>query len=149
MHFVANKICDEVPLPPTDAVIPKNIFSATLEKVTESQDHFLLKENLLHKKIDQIVKSKELHQKRVVVFGAGTQTELLMNYPEFKNIQIQYIVDNSVDKQKVGFHNIAVYPPSSISHDIDYIIISSKSFEDEMFDQLQKIGVESSRIIKI
>ena len=84
----------------------------------------------------------------IVLFGAGAHTTELLKFPELEKIKFKYIVDNNKNKWNTVFCNLKVYPPDKIDDQISHIIISSHSFEKEIFNQLLEMGIKKDKIIK-
>ena len=147
MHLAARKQTE--PLSQYDINVPPDVVNVVNRKVDRAQNVFLKNRALIRKKLALLTKQKDMDNKSVVIFGAGIHTEILLELPEFNNIQVKYIVDNNKDKQGSVFCSIPVHSPEKINNSIDYIVISSKTFEHEIFKQLIEMGIDQRRIVKI
>lgn len=84
-----------------------------------------------------------------MIFGAGRHTKTLLQLPELKEQSFEYIVDNDKAKYGVLFCDIPVHSPDTVDDTVDYIIISSKFFEEEIYNQLLNMGIKPNKIIKL
>lgn len=101
----------------------------------------------LNQKITRIISENNL--KNIVIFGAGDHTKQLLKFPELKKVNIDFIVDNNKQKWNTEFCNYKVYPPEKIDNKVENILISSKSFEKEIYEQLIKMGISKNKIFRL
>jgi 2-polyprenyl-3-methyl-5-hydroxy-6-metoxy-1,4-benzoquinol methylase len=84
------------------------------------------------------------------IFGAGPHTMDLLQLFLPHNIKINLIFDNNPNKHNKIFYNILVVSPT---HDnllsIDFILISSAEFENEIFNQLIELNFPTEKILRI
>jgi hypothetical protein len=89
------------------------------------------------------------HNENLYIYCAGGHTEELLRVVDFSKYHLCGIIDK--DKEKVGNH-INGYPIVDIEtlnkNQIDFILISSISYEDEIYNEL-KLEIEENKLIKI
>lgn len=97
--------------------------------------------------------SEWIEQKRtVLIYGAGVHTQDLFNYTDLSKAKIIALVDSDPKKQDLRFRSYEVISPEKII-DLrpDIVLISSKAFEDVIYNQLiylEKFGIKIIRIYK-
>lgn len=146
MHFAARKVSS--PINVSDLIIPPDIFGKIMKYVQEDRSNLIKRESYIRKRLADLA-SKGSLVGNIVIFGAGGYTKDILEFPELKGVEIKYIVDNNRDKQGTVFYNLPVYPVEKIDKQIKKIIISSFEFEEEIFKQLLKMGINEDRIIKL
>ncbi len=90
-----------------------------------------------------------IRDKRIYIFSAGGHTESLLKWFDFSNVNIQGIIDNNMDlngKRLNGYH---IYHSNCIPKlEIDYILISSRTFEREIYAQLSR-ELDKEKLIRL
>ncbi len=148
MHFAARKV--SCPLSSHRTLdFPSNVSDVVMKKIKRAEESFVKRETMLREKLSLLIKRRKLDKKTVVIFGADNHTKILLRLPEFKNISVKFIVDNNKDKQGILCCNIPVCSPNTIDCSMDTVIISSRSFESEIFEQLLGMGIEPQRIVRL
>lgn len=73
------------------------------------------------------------------IFGAGMHSHLLFNYLDLSTI-VKHIFDNDPNKHGKYFLNFEILHPSMMDKlKLDVIIISSRDFQDEIYDQISPV----------
>lgn len=86
--------------------------------------------------------------KKIFVFGIGIGYKKLKDFINYNNYEILGFIDNNKDKQGTEFEEKMIFSPEdAIKMEFEYILIAS-IFYDEIEDQLIKLGVDASKIIK-
>jgi len=86
----------------------------------------------------------------IAIFGAGPHTMDLLQLFLPHNIKINLIFDNNPNKQNKNFCNILVVAPTLDNLvKVDFILISSAEFENEIFNQLIELNFPSKNILRI
>ncbi|EKD28500.1 MAG: thiogalactoside acetyltransferase [uncultured bacterium] len=115
------------------------LWSGELGEVNEFQDTFF--EKKINDKVNKIIESS-----KIIICGAGYHTQkLLEEYPILKS-KILAISTNKKNSEK--FLNISLIEEIQIlNFDFEKIIISSNTFEIEIFKRLLLIGIPQEKII--
>jgi 2-polyprenyl-3-methyl-5-hydroxy-6-metoxy-1,4-benzoquinol methylase len=86
----------------------------------------------------------------IAIFGAGPHTMDLLHLFLPHKIKINLIFDNNPNKQNKVFCNISVVAPTLNNLlTIDFILISSAEFENEIFNQLLELNFPTEKILRI
>jgi hypothetical protein len=147
VHFAGRKISS--PCSQDDLHIPQNIFANVMEQVQVAEEVFNGRVLPFRNHLDTLLRERGCKNKKIVIFGAGNHTEVLLDLPEIHRLDIQYIVDNDKDKQGETLRGIPIRSPRNIDGRVEYIIVSSQSFEKEISKQLAEMGVGQQRIIRL
>lgn len=84
------------------------------------------------------------------IFGAGPHTMDLLQLFLPHNIKINLIFDNNPNKHNKIFSNILVVAPTLNNLlTVDFILISSSEFENEIYNQLIDLNFPSDKILRI
>lgn len=87
--------------------------------------------------------------KKVVVWGAGTQAKFLIEKSEFfKEVEIDYIVDNSSEKIGKDFFGYKVLDPKALLNSDCPILIAAVQNVPKILENFYELGVDQSRLIK-
>ena len=88
--------------------------------------------------------------RNIVIFGAGgTGEKYLENILSKCEDRIICFLDNSKAKQGTKINGIDVFAPEKIC-ELEYsvvVVVTSPSFENDIFLQLEKLGVDKSKIL--
>lgn len=90
-----------------------------------------------------------IKNKKIYIYGAGTHTVDLLNSADFSNVNICGIIDKNHELEGSKISGFTVNSFNNIKElEIDYILISSMSFESEIFEQLGSF-VEIEKLIRV
>jgi len=90
-----------------------------------------------------------IRNKNIYIYGAGTHTVDLLNSVDLSNVNICGIIDRNPDLEGKKISGLTVTCFQNINKlEIDYILISSMSFELEIFEQLRNV-VGEEKLIRI
>lgn len=88
---------------------------------------------------------------KVAAFAASAKGNTLLNACGFTDKQIKFIIDET--PEKIGKYSpgtgIEIKPLAALTNDIDYLIILSWNFKDEIMDKCRKAGYTGKFIIPI
>lgn len=86
---------------------------------------------------------------KIGIYGIGEHTKLLLEYyrKEVGEIKATLLFFVSTEKEAIKFHDKEVYTCAELPEDIDYILVSSYLYQREMYDNLQKQGVNKDKIL--
>lgn len=86
----------------------------------------------------------------IALYGAGNHTEFLLRYTGVDSSQIEYLIDSNPKKQGTEYLGFPVVGPGDIDvTSIDAIVVSSRAFQDEIYERiahLEKEGIEMIRL---
>lgn len=86
----------------------------------------------------------------IFIFGTGLGAEQVLEIIDLKKASLLGYLDNDVNKQGGYYNSIEIINPQKVSnYNFDYILIASKSFHQEMIEQLVSLGVTKSKIVNI
>lgn len=103
---------------------------------------------LAREKIDKLLSDTTLP--RITIYGAGSHTDFLFRYTQIKKCNINLIVDSNTKKQGLMFLKHIIQAPEHISLDnTDIIIISSRAFQEEIFEQIKCYEEVGIRIVRL
>ncbi len=87
---------------------------------------------------------------RITIYGAGSHTEFLYRYTDIEKCNVSMIVDSNPNKHGQEFLSHTIEPPEHISPDnTDAVIISSRAFQDEIYEQIKGYEDSGIRIFKL
>ena len=124
-----------------DDLLRMRLFKISLETYNEII-------STLEKKGYKNILANQCNYKEVIVWGAGTQTKLLIeNSMFFRNVKIKYIVDNTPTKINKKFEGIDVYSESKLLEESYPILISAVQCSPKILDIFYKMGLDKNRLI--
>ncbi|MGI6585253.1 MAG: nucleoside-diphosphate sugar epimerase/dehydratase [Lutisporaceae bacterium] len=106
---------------------------------------------LVKKEFKALVSSKlrALGNAKLYIYGAGGHTKKLLKQIDTGNLNICGIIDSNPELDNTYLNGIRVYGRDRMDElDIDYILISSMSYEKEIFDDLKRT-VDIGKLITI
>lgn len=85
------------------------------------------------------------------MWGAGIHTSQLLSLTKLSERQIGFVFDNDPKKQGQKICNVIVsgLDEKNIKNKVDCIIISSRAFENEIFQQLKFLKDYGIEIVKL
>jgi hypothetical protein len=101
-------------------------------------------------RVSDLVEGWITRKKRLVVYGAGSHTLKLFEWTNLKKATITAIVDSSSGLSGRTLFGHRVRPPSDIeriNHDV--ILISSASFQDQIYDSLRGAIRNGSEVVRL
>lgn len=105
-------------------------------------------EKMFVKRFTPLIKKWKKNSSRVAIYGAGVHTLFLFEIINLKEC-IACFIDSDPKKKKTTFVDWKVYGPESIDKlKLDAIIISSKSYEDEIFHAISHYQDKGIDVIK-
>lgn len=88
-------------------------------------------------------------KKRLYIFGAGGHTVNLLNQIDFSEFELCGIIDSNADLEGQTIQGYPVFYKGNIEKmEIDYILISSQSYEKEIFEDLKQ-SFNEEKLIRI
>ena len=131
----------------TPLSVPKtNMYKKTISLIREYNDYNMKIRQQAKEAIDKILSVNE----RVTIFGAGTHTDFLYRYTNIDKYNIRAIVDSNPMKQGRPFKHHIIKAPDYISNDnTDIIVISSRAFQEEIYEQIKSHIEKGIQIIKL
>jgi SAM-dependent methyltransferase len=110
-------------------------------------------ENYLSGSMNSKLEEWNREKKRLVLYGGGEHTERLFLWTKLQSGNIVAIVDASTDLQGKSIHGFPVYSPEYLENaDFDVIIVSSLTWQDEIYyrlkQQLRERRVEIIRLYR-
>ena len=88
-------------------------------------------------------KLKKTNRRKIAIYGAGEHTKILLKLVDFSGVEITGIIDKYIKGSCDGYK---IYPSSAInSLEYDAILISSYSFEDEIYREINNL-IDSNKI---
>lgn len=131
--------------------ISKDIFQNRLMYSMTGDETFMQKiiDELPEKKtMDEAVGDSQLHAKKLVVYGAGNDFNILMRiYPDFR---FKVLCDKSEEKQKKGYRGYSVISPEELLAEKDediYVAITTSAYWREIEEFLLKNNFRQKRIL--
>ncbi len=86
---------------------------------------------------------------KVFIYGAGGHTRILLENCSFNNVNLMGIFDKNKDLIGQKLLNCTIFDSRNIkNHEVDAIIISSKTYENEIFEELSEF-VEPNKLVKL
>lgn len=86
--------------------------------------------------------------KKIAIWGIGQMAEGIVQCFDNATSEIVCYVDNAIDKQGKHFKGKQIISPSEIETvDFDFIFISSVIYQNEIYEELTRLGVEAQKII--
>lgn len=128
--------------------VPINDFEMSSSSVT----NYIKNQNIQGEKISQKIDTvmKKYSPERIALWGAGIHTSQLLSLTKLQNIQIGYIFDNDAKKHGQSLCNVTVSGlEENTKNQVDCIIISSRAFEKEIYEQIKFLEVFGIEILRI
>jgi len=107
------------------------------------------------KTLDVFCKELLLSDRKIVIYGAGNMcADLFAKYKKAKKIgklnwELVGVVDKNVRDLVIDGGAMQVHSPDFLhQHDIDYIIISSRVYYNEIKDEIKSMGICEEKILK-
>lgn len=83
---------------------------------------------------------------KVCIFGSGKIGKILQKCLDYTKVELVCFIDNYAAMSQKG--EVPIIRPMDILIDnVDYILISSRDFQEEMMEQLEKMKVPSEKVI--
>lgn len=95
------------------------------------------------KELDELIESKFLLNKKVVLYGAANYGEILFNYISSKNIKIECFSDNDRNKWGKVFLNTLIVPPEKLIKINNICVIISSMYYEVIIEQLITLGLNN------
>ena len=100
-------------------------------------------------RVENLIDQGKREEKKIGVFGSGGHTSLLLAATDLRDLK-PVIFDNDVSKWGDRFEGLEVLPPRLIpERGLDVVLISSQSFEDEIYQQLSGMNLDGVEIVRI
>ena len=114
--------------------------------------NYLINQNFqgdrISKKIDAVL--KKYTPERIALWGAGIHTSQLLSLTKLQSIKIGYIFDNDPKKHGSKLCNVTVRGlKEDIKTQVDCIIISSRAYENEIYEQIKFLEIFGIEILRI
>ena len=134
----------------------KNINDLNLFFYRKVKKMKLFKNNLNKIKKNKLIRLKKIlnnRQKKIIIFCAGSYSEIIIKISKKLGFKISFILDNNKYFEGQRISNISIKHPSFIENKINYfsnyqILICNKNFNDFKIinKQLKRIGFENNNI---
>lgn len=86
--------------------------------------------------------------KKIVIWGAGEMAKALKKCFDLSQVTIVAYVDSDVEKHGKYLDNAEIISPLDLLNlEFDLIFISSVKYQDEIFVELKKLGINRSKIV--
>ncbi|MBN2644202.1 MAG: methyltransferase domain-containing protein [Desulfuromonadaceae bacterium] len=87
--------------------------------------------------------------KRILIYGAGRHTDFLLKHTALGELRIVGLADQVAGKPlpQLGLESVA--PQQIAGLDPDIILISSLEYQEEIYQQLTKLGIDASRLYRL
>ncbi|MGN4126600.1 hypothetical protein ACMGD3_16560 [Lysinibacillus sphaericus] len=85
----------------------------------------------------------QLKSKKLIIFGAGSLAQRVINECEKKNLQIAYILDNNVSRHNTTFEGYIIKNPKSIILKENEIVLIASSYSIEIQKQLRELSLKA------
>lgn len=79
--------------------------------------------------------------KKLLVFGVSENSRVYLDSMKFWNLDIEFILDNDISRNRTVFHGITVLNPSEISDYSSYIIVVASVYYADIIAQLEEMGI--------
>ncbi|MBI3584545.1 MAG: cobalamin B12-binding domain-containing protein [Nitrospinae bacterium] len=90
------------------------------------------------------------HNIKLAIYGAGEHTDMILKNASWSGFAADCIIDRSVLRQKDGFCGFKVIPPAEIKKTkIDAILISSFTYQEEIYSELLNMNLNDIDIIRL
>lgn len=97
--------------------------------------------------VDILADEKEFP--KIIIWGAGIQTKNIIETSHFlKNVQIEYIVDNTPSKIGKKMNGYKIYNPTKLKESSLPILISAVQASPFILEEYKKLGLEENRLIR-
>lgn len=104
----------------------------------------------LQNKVNELVNMSIKYDKRIMIYGAGVHTEELFEFTNIKEANIIGIVDRDINKQNLDIYGHTIdHPDEIINLRPDNIIISSKAFQDKIYEELKYLKSYDIEIVRL
>lgn len=105
------------------------------------------------RKVDTKIRRAIDKGQTLAVYGAGTHTEFLFRYTSLGQSDLKYVIDSNPKKAGIDFMGHKVIQPLELKHkSIGAIVISSRAFQEEIFEKLkylEPLGIELIRLYDV
>ena len=127
----------------------KNDFEASNEAVQNYIKNSDQAADQINKKIDAVL--KKYSSGKIALWAAGIHTSQLLSLTKLSDKNIALIFDNDPKKQGQDLCNVKVtgLDPENVKNKVDCIIISSRAFEKEIYEQIKFLETYGIEIVKI
>jgi SAM-dependent methyltransferase len=86
----------------------------------------------------------------VAIYGAGSHTEFLFRYTEIERVDVICLLDSNPHKWGSTFFGYPIYNPENIKQlDLDAVVISSRAFQDEIFQDIKYLEDNGVDVIRL
>lgn len=94
----------------------------------------------IHKKLEDFLINLEKQRKKIVIYGAGYHTLILLKKFPILLKRVRFFIDDDKNKQKELFFNKEVKSlEDALSYNFDKILISSSIYEKMIYNKLRKV----------
>lgn len=100
---------------------------------------------MVNKKIEEINSNS-----RIAIYGAGSHTDFLLRHTQLGKASISFLIDSNPKKWWTKAYGYQVRPPSGFEKsEIDYVVISSRAFQEEIYERIKSWENENVVILKL
>ncbi len=142
--MIARKTVDTVDPLPVDSVSNRNQVISTLQEYGNHVDH-------TRSKISVLLQDLWFPEpRRVIIYGAGTHTELLLRHTTLARANLVCLVDSNPRKWGSTFLGLTIREPTVLEEDdYDAVVISSQAFEADIYERLRPLEARGKRIVRL
>lgn len=114
--------------------------------ISEYNDFNQSERNRISRQLEPLVSSC----KRIIIYGAGYHTEFLLRYTGIRRECVECIIDSNPRKDGTSFMGFAVKSPEALSElDYDAVVISSRAFQDVIYDSIKDRVPPDTEIVRL
>lgn len=134
--------------------IPISTIPTKLNDNNNRQKSMTFKQNFLNwnKKLGNMLSELCAQGKTIAVWGSGSRGVAMMTSLQFEQFKIQYVIDSDSNKHFLYIPGILsqISPPERLRQEpVDYLIISSYTYFDEILSSLTWFREHGGRFIKV
>lgn len=91
---------------------------------------------------------KSHNKKKIVIWGAGRQTDYLLNDKHFLSLyEVKYLVDNTPEKIGSKLLNYDIYEPSKLIGNEEKVLISAVQYSSQIKKRYLELGLDINNIV--
>lgn len=97
----------------------------------------------LHKNgavICEFIRTGMLEDKKMILWGAGTNGKILLRYMEAHSVRLSGVVDCDEAKQGTAVYGYEIEAPDAAMQEVDHILVTSKQLEQEVSGMVRHTG---------
>lgn len=117
-----------------------------IENIQENNDKLITnRKNKIKKDLEEYIKNN--NEKKIYIYGIGEHTKFLLSDSIIKN-NIKGLINNTKSEEELKY-GLKIYEINEIIEKIDIIVISSESYEEEIYSRIKKLENNGVKILKL